>query len=116
MAVEAGVVQAPDLHPLALGGVLGLDGVQRRHGGGVPDVRVGHVDDHVLGVAGVVELVDQIVAGGEEQLAADLVDPASVVLGDVDDLGEVGHPPGEHHHGDEHADDDADREVVGERR
>ncbi|EST38800.1 hypothetical protein N566_05480 [Streptomycetaceae bacterium MP113-05] len=31
-------------------------------------MRLGQVDDHVVGVARVVELVDQIVGGREEQL------------------------------------------------
>nr|WP_243760831.1 hypothetical protein [Propioniciclava sp. MC1595] len=48
-------------------------GVQGGDGRGVPDVAVGEVDDEPIRVAQVVELVDQIVAGGEEHLAAHLV-------------------------------------------
>lgn len=77
-AVEVGtrVVQADDLHVLATLGVLRPDGVQRGDGGGVPDVGGGQVDDDLVGVACVVEPADEVVGGGEEQLAGDGVDDA----------------------------------------
>ncbi|MGB7980006.1 MAG: hypothetical protein WCF36_04350 [Candidatus Nanopelagicales bacterium] len=86
---EALVVESDDAYVLALVVVLGGDGVEGGDGGCVPDVGLGQVDDHVLGVADVVELVDEVVAGGEAQLAEDAVDAGVVVgVGDVDDLGE----------------------------
>ena len=74
MPLGAVVVHADDGHRLALRCVLGGDRIQRGDGGGVPDVRVAHVDDDVGGVAHVVELVHQVIAGGEEQLSPDRVD------------------------------------------
>ena len=73
---------------------------------------VGEVDDDVVGVAGVVELVDQVVAGGEEQLAADAVaadvDRAVAVdvgLGDLLDAHHVRDAAGEHDHRGDDAED-----------
>ncbi len=85
-----GRVQTDDGDGLALGGVSGGDRVEGPDGGGVPDVRVGQVDDDVFRVSDVVELVDQVVAGGEEQFATDGVDAGVLVrVGDVDDLSQV---------------------------
>src|SRR5690606_41150896 len=55
--VHAGAVpvEADDLDLLAAFLVLGGDGVEGGNGGGVPDVGVGEVDDHVVGITGVVE-------------------------------------------------------------
>src|SRR5699024_10380912 len=68
-ALEARTVEADDAHLLVAGGVLRLHRIEGGDGRGVPDVGLGEVDDHRRGVAGVVELVDEIVAGGPEQLA-----------------------------------------------
>src|SRR5699024_8904964 len=67
-ALEARPVEADDAHLLVAGGVLRLHRIEGRDGRGVPDVGLGEVDDHRRGVAGVVELVDEIVARGPEQL------------------------------------------------
>src|SRR5699024_8256594 len=71
--------------------------------------------------AGVVELVDEIVAGGPEQLAlhgvAADVDGAVAVdvrLPDLLDADQVRHPAGEQHHGGQYAEHHADGEVAGE--
>src|SRR5699024_3086523 len=58
---------ARGVHPgdrgrLALIGVFGAYRIEGGHRGGVPDVRFAHVDHHILRVAGVVELVHQIIA------------------------------------------------------
>jgi hypothetical protein len=93
---SAGLVEADDLNRLAAGGVLGLHGVQRGDAGGVPDVRVGQVDDDVVGIAGVVEPGDQVVAGGEEQLPGDGVQGmAAVGVDDGGDLRQMSDPAGE---------------------
>src|SRR5690554_4181442 len=114
VALGAGLVEAGDGDVLAPGGVLGGDGVQRGHGRGVPDVGAGHVDDHVLGVTGVVELVDEVVGGGPEQLTDHGVDTGVLVgVGDLDHLGEVGDPVDEHHRRHDHAGEYAPGEVVG---
>src|SRR5690606_20964380 len=73
-------VQADDPRRLAARGVLGGDRVQRGHRRGVPDVRPRQVDDHLVRVAHVVELIHEIVAGGEEQLAAHLVDAGGAAV------------------------------------
>ena len=49
----AGVVETDDGDVLALGLVLGMDGVQRSDRGGIPDMRLRQVSDDVLGVADV---------------------------------------------------------------
>lgn len=63
------LVEANDFDVLAPGVVLGGDRVQRGDGGRTPDVGVRHVDDDDIRIPGVVELVDQVIAGGEKQLA-----------------------------------------------
>jgi hypothetical protein len=50
VSIQTGLVWPDDLDPLAFSLVLGLDGIQGGDGGGVPDVRVGHVDDHEVGI------------------------------------------------------------------
>src|SRR5680860_1805938 len=113
--LRAGVVEADDLDGLALAAVLGRDRVQGGDGGGVPDVGVGQVDDDVRRGAGIVELVDEVVAGGEEQLTVDGIDASFLVrVGHVDDLDEVRHAPGEHHHRHQDTDHDPDGEVMGQ--
>src|SRR5699024_6034304 len=101
--------------------VLRLHRIEGRDGRGVPDVGLGEVDDHRRGIAGVVELVDEIVAGGPEQLAlhgvAADVDGAVAVdvrLPDLLDADQVRHPAGEQHHGGQYAEHHADGEVAGE--
>lgn len=75
---------------------------------------VGQVDDHLLRVAGIVELINQIVARREEQRAADPVPdtvdgPVAVMVAFHDLLhgGQVRHPPGEQHRAGEHPHDHA---------
>src|SRR3954469_21242337 len=108
----AGCVQPDDLDVLAALRVLELDGVERGDRGGVEDLGLAEVDDDVLRVTGIVELVDEIVAGGEEQRALDRIDPGvRVGMVDVDDLGEVGDPTGEEQRGDHDTEDNTVGEV-----
>src|SRR3569623_762539 len=89
MTIRAVVVQADDGHALALGRVLAGDGVERGDGRGIPDVRLAHVDDDVPRIAHVVELVDEIVTAGEEQLPTHRVHAGAVVgVCDLEDLRE----------------------------
>ena len=89
VALGAGVVEADDGDVLALAGVLG------RMASSVATVEASQMWEPDMsmttsfGVADVVELVDEVVAGGEEQLAVDGVDAGcpSSGCGDVDDAG-----------------------------
>src|SRR5690606_35409842 len=83
-------------------------------GGGVPDVGAGEGDDDVVGVVLVVELVDEVVGGGEEQLAGDRVDDLLAVRVDhAGDIGQVRDPLGKDDHRGDGTDDHADGQVVG---
>lgn len=53
--VAAGLVQPGDHDLLVVALVFLHDRVERGYGGGVPDVRCGHVDHHMLRVIGVLE-------------------------------------------------------------
>ena len=82
-AVELGavLVETDQLRVDVVGGELGHDGVERGDRRGVPDVGVGEVDDGPVDLVGVVEEVQQLVGGGEEQLAGDVVDPGAAIVG-----------------------------------
>lgn len=67
----ASIVEAVDPNAHAGTGVVALDGVQGRHGGGVPDVGSGEVDDDGGRVAREIEGVDQLLVGGEEEITGD---------------------------------------------
>jgi len=75
------------------------------------------VDDDLAAVAGEVEGVDELLVGGEEQLARDGVeDGAAVRVRDPLDLEEAGDLPREDGHGRQDAGAHAEREVVGGHR
>lgn len=62
-------IQAADVDGFAVVAVLEGDGIQCGDCGGVPEVGVGEVNDHVVGVFGVVEQGVEVIGGGEEQFA-----------------------------------------------
>ncbi len=70
MSIGRILVEADYLDLLTLSPVFGGDGVESGDTGGIPDVRFGHVDHHPVRITDVVELVDKVVARGEEQFAA----------------------------------------------
>lgn len=67
-------------------------------------------------VVDVVEQVEQLVGGGEEQLAGDVVDPGSAVIGveHAGDIGDVGHATGKENGSQQHAAGHAEGQVVGD--
>ena len=64
-AVEVGSRLVHPLKDDALAALLVLrhDGIQCRDSRGIPDVRVGHVDDNTVGIVGVLELGGQVAMG-----------------------------------------------------
>src|SRR5690349_11735572 len=101
----ARLVHADDRRRLPPRRVFGGDGVECGDGGGVPDGGFGQVDHDVVGVVGVVELEDEVVAGGEEELAVHSVDlRCALGIEHAGDLDDVCYLPGEEDHRDYHAD------------
>src|SRR5262245_30483289 len=114
MERETARIEANEGDNAAVRAVLCLDGIEGCDAGSIPDLGMREVDRDLLGIEGIGEALDEIVARAEEQRPMHGVADGAAVFArrtlDADDMGDAA---GEQHHREQDAADNAESEIAG---